>query len=58
MDLIALAVPFFLLALVCELAVDRYRGTGYYRLNDAINSLKICFAAVESYQTGQAVHLE
>ncbi|MEE4162823.1 MAG: sterol desaturase family protein [Woeseiaceae bacterium] len=39
MDLIALAVPFFLLALLGELAVDRYRGTGYYRLNDAINSL-------------------
>ena len=27
-------------------------------LEDAINSLKICFAAVESYQTGQAVHLD
>lgn len=39
MDLIALAVPFFLLALVIELAVDRSRGTGYYRSNDAINSL-------------------
>jgi predicted dehydrogenase len=24
---------------------------------DAVNSLKICFAAVESYQTGRAVHL-
>jgi sterol desaturase/sphingolipid hydroxylase (fatty acid hydroxylase superfamily) len=39
MDLIALAVPFFLLALLIELAVDRVRGTGYYRTNDAINSL-------------------
>ncbi|MGI9262144.1 MAG: sterol desaturase family protein [Woeseiaceae bacterium] len=39
MDLIALAVPFFLLALLLELAVDRVRGTGYYRTNDAINSL-------------------
>jgi len=39
MDLIALAVPFFLLALLVELAVDRRRGTGYYRANDAINSL-------------------
>ena len=39
MDLIALAVPFFLLALLIELAVDRVRGTGYYRANDAINSL-------------------
>ena len=26
-------------------------------LEDAINSMKICFAAVESYQTGEAVHL-
>ena len=39
MDLIAIAVPFFLLALVIELAVDRIRGTGYYRSNDALNSL-------------------
>ncbi len=27
-------------------------------LEDAVNSLKICFAAVESYQTGRAVHLD
>ena len=39
MDLIALAVPFFLLALTIELLLDRARGTGFYRLNDAINSL-------------------
>lgn len=39
MDLIALAVPFFLIALLIELAIDRMRGTGYYRTNDAINSL-------------------
>jgi len=39
MDLIALAVPFFLLALAAEVALDRWRGTGYYRLNDAIGSL-------------------
>jgi len=39
MDLIALAVPFFLLALLAELVIDRVRGTGYYRANDAINSL-------------------
>ncbi|MGB5345781.1 MAG: sterol desaturase family protein [Woeseia sp.] len=39
MDLLALAVPFFLLALLIELAIDRWRGTGHYRLNDAINSL-------------------
>ena len=39
MDLLALAVPFFLLALLIELAVDKARGTGFYRANDAINSL-------------------
>ncbi len=39
MDLIAAAVPFFLLALGAELVVDRIRGSGYYRANDAINSL-------------------
>jgi len=39
MDLIALAVPFFILALLAEMVVDRWRGTGYYRLNDAIGSL-------------------
>ena len=39
MDLIALAVPFFLLVLLVELAVDRRRGTGLYRASDAINSL-------------------
>jgi len=39
MDLIALAVPFFILALLAEVAIDRWRGTGYYRLNDAIGSL-------------------
>ncbi len=27
-------------------------------VDDAVNSLKICFAAVESYQTGEAVHLD
>ena len=39
MDLIAVAVPFFLLALLLELSVDRLRGTGLFRSNDAINSL-------------------
>ena len=38
-NLIALAIPLFLLALLAELAVDRVRGTGHYRTNDAINSL-------------------
>jgi len=27
-------------------------------IRDAVNSLKICFAAVESYSTGQAIHLD
>ena len=39
MDLIALAVPFFLLALLVEFAIDRVRGSGLYRANDAVNSL-------------------
>jgi len=39
MDLIAIAVPFFLLALLVELAVDWRRNSGLYRSNDAINSL-------------------
>lgn len=49
MDLIALAVPFFLLALVIELVVDRVRGSGYFRANDAINSLS---AGILSTTTG------
>jgi len=49
MTLIALAVPFFLLALIVELAVDRFRRTGYYRSNDAINSLS---AGILSESTG------
>ncbi|MDH5455374.1 MAG: sterol desaturase family protein [Gammaproteobacteria bacterium] len=39
MDLIALAVPFFLLAIIIELFVDWRKRTGYYRSNDAINSI-------------------
>lgn len=39
MNLIALAIPFFLLALLVELAFDRARGTGVYRANDAVSSL-------------------
>ena len=39
MNLIAMAAPFFLLSLVVEFAIDRWRGTGYYRSNDAINSI-------------------
>jgi len=39
MDLIAYAVPFFLLLLLIELAVDFVKKAGRYRLNDAVNSL-------------------
>ncbi len=39
MDLIAIAVPFFLVALITELIVDWRKGTHFYRSNDAINSL-------------------
>ena len=39
MDLLALAVPFFVLALIVEIVVDRLRGTKHYRANDAINSI-------------------
>ncbi len=49
MTLIALAVPFFLLALLLELTVDRLKQTGYYRSNDAINSLS---AGILSESTG------
>ncbi len=49
MDLIALAVPFFLLALLVELFVDWRRNTGFYRSNDAVNSLS---AGILSTTTG------
>jgi len=39
MDLIAIAVPFFLLALIVELVIDWRKKSGLYRSNDAINSL-------------------
>jgi sterol desaturase/sphingolipid hydroxylase (fatty acid hydroxylase superfamily) len=39
MDLIAHAVPFFLLAILIELVVNRYRKAGVYRSSDAINSI-------------------
>lgn len=41
MDLIAMAIPFFLLALLVEIAVDRKQGTGFYRANDSVNSLSV-----------------
>jgi len=49
MDLIALAVPFFLLAIIIELIVDRVRHKGLFRANDAINSLS---AGILSTTTG------
>jgi len=49
MDLIALAVPFFLLALLVELFVDWRRHMGFYRGNDAVNSLS---AGILSTTTG------
>ncbi len=39
MDLISLAVPFFLLLIIAELVTDRVRGTGFLRLQDALGSM-------------------
>ena len=39
MNLLALAVPFFILALAVELIADRFQGGRLYRANDAVNSL-------------------
>jgi alkylglycerol monooxygenase len=39
MDLIVYAIPAFLILLLAEILLDRRRGTGYYRLNDAIASI-------------------
>lgn len=39
MNLIAQAGPFFILAVIIELIIDRVRGSGFYRANDAINSI-------------------
>jgi len=39
MDLIAIAVPFFLVALIVELIADWRKGSHFYRSNDAISSL-------------------
>ena len=49
MDLIALAVPFFLLAIIIELIIDRVGHKGLFRANDAMNSLS---AGVLSTTTG------
>jgi len=39
MNLLAQAGPFFILAVIFELIIDRLRGSGFYRANDAINSI-------------------
>lgn len=39
MSLVTLAIPFFLVSVLVELALDRWRNWGLYRLNDAIGSL-------------------
>ena len=54
MDLIALAIPFFLLAIIAELVVNWVRGSGYFRSNDAINSLS---AGILSTTTGYFTRL-
>lgn len=41
MDFVIYAIPFFLLAIAAELLWDTYKGTGYYRANDSINSLSL-----------------
>ena len=49
MDLSALAVPFFLLAIIVEMIVNAAKGSGFFRANDAINSLS---AGILSTTTG------
>ena len=39
MNLILLAIPFFILLIAVEIVVDWRRQTGFYRVNDAITSL-------------------
>ena len=41
MTIILYAIPGFFLLMAIELIVDRVKGTGYYRLNDAIASLSV-----------------
>jgi alkylglycerol monooxygenase len=40
-DLVPYAIPFFALSILFEMAWDKHKGTGYYRINDAINSLSM-----------------
>ena len=41
MDLVPYAIPFFLLAIAVELGWNAWKKAGYYRSNDAINSLSL-----------------
>ena len=43
MDYVEIAIPFFLLALVLELAYGKFIGKNTYRLNDTISSLFMGF---------------
>ncbi|MEC8429690.1 MAG: hypothetical protein VXZ35_14730, partial [Pseudomonadota bacterium] len=40
-SIVVYAIPLYLILIFIELMVDRYRGTGYYRLNDAFGSLSL-----------------
>ncbi|WP_444929054.1 sterol desaturase family protein [Microbulbifer sp. SSSA002] len=39
MNLLTFCIPFFLIAILMELALDRWKGWGLYRLNDAVGNL-------------------
>ena len=54
MNYVALAIPFFLLLIIIELAVDHWRKSGFYKLNDTVNSLHI---GILSQVTGLAKKL-
>ncbi len=41
MSIVIYTVPLFALLILIELGVDRYKGTHYYRLNDAFGSLAL-----------------
>ncbi|WP_240500234.1 hypothetical protein [Halioglobus japonicus] len=41
MDLIELAIPFFVLAMLVELAWGVKKGRNTYRLNDSVSSLSL-----------------
>lgn len=41
MNIILYAIPFFFLLIAIELVLEKVRHTGYYRVNDAINSLSM-----------------